>query len=330
MTAPFPAVPCDNPGPVAGRTIKILDGADYWTIYGLRIVNGIWVSGLNGHAGGQWFKGRVQAHDWQSRRALPGRGSYNPVAAQGIYAALGAKIRLPVDPAEGLRFIGNDISGRGVHIITGRRGEIAANNVHDIDCGIGPGIWVNAFSDFWHVYRNTVRNVASSDYLHYMQEGIRLGTASDYNVVEWNTVTDLPGDGRAITTDRDASWNVFQHNYVARTAIAYNDQEAGWGNRWVYNTAEAIRGADFTFRGADAGLEAPSFDRSTYLAYVACNHAATMSAGTVMRSTFKLNYFTTVRLSTNLKSYWTSAGNVWESQAAPPADHPRPVAAGIC
>lgn len=69
-------------------------------------------SGLNGHAAGEWFKGRVQAHDWQSRRALPGRGSYDPVGAQSIYAALSTTIHLPVDPAEGLRFIANDVSGR--------------------------------------------------------------------------------------------------------------------------------------------------------------------------------------------------------------------------
>lgn len=330
VTADFPSVPCNNMGPVAARTLKFLDGTDYWTVSGLRIVNGIWVTGLNGHAAGLWFKARVQAHDWQSRRALPGRGSNDPTAAEGIYAALSTKINMVVDPAEGLRFLNNDISGRGIHVIAGRRGEIGGNTIHDVACGIGPGVWVNVFSDFWRIHHNTVRNVGASTYLHYMQEGIRLGTASDYNLEEYNTVTDLPGDGRAVTTDRDASWNTFQYNNVARVRIGYNDQEAGWGNRWVRNTATAVTGVGFSFRGADANLKQPSFDRSTNMAYVACNHVDTMGAGTLMKSTFVTNYFKTVNLSPNLRAYWTSAGNTWNGSSAPPPPTPPQPAAGSC
>lgn len=330
VTATFPVVACNNSGPVAARTIKIVDGADYWTISGLRIVNGVWASGLNGHAALEWFNARVKAHDWQARRALPGRGSYDPANAKLIYAALTSKTGVRVDPVQGLRLVGNDITGRGVHVITGSEGEISANTIHDISCGIGPGVWVNTYSDFWHISKNTVRNVAASTYRHFMQEGIRLGSASSYNIEENNAVTDLPGDGRGITTDIDASWNTFQHNLVARTSIAYNDQESGWGNRWIYNAADSIRGPGFVFRGADAQLTQPSLDRSTNMAFVQCNHVDTMAAGTIMKSTFKTNYFRAVSLSTNLQKYWTSAGNTWDgSSKVPPSKPPQPPA-GAC
>ncbi len=333
VTASFPTMACNTPSPTVFRTFKILDGADYWTIQGLRIVNGVWMSGLNGTVPVAWLKNQFRSGNWQTRRSLPGRGSYDPTAARAIYPALSAKVGVPLDPTEGIRIIGNDISGRGVQIILARGGELGGNKIHDIDCGTGPGVWVNSYTDFWHVYDNSVSNVAASTYRHYMQEGIRTGSASAYNVVERNVVTDLPGDGRGITTDIDASWNTFSHNTVLRAQMGFNDQASGWGNRWVYNAADSMRGTGFAFRGVDAKFVKPSMNSSTYRADVQCNRIThsnvSMTAGALISSTFVNNYFSRIGLSTHLQQYWSSAGNTWNgSSKLPPKNPPQP--SGTC
>lgn len=335
VTATFPIVSCRASKPSMARTFFAAEGVDYWTIQGLNIVNGIWVSGSNFDAVAVWFKNLAkEAHDWQTRRSLPGRGTNDPATARGIYAALTAKLGVNVDPAEGWRILNNDISGRGVHATVTRDGELARNNIHNIACGIGPGAWINTYSDFWSVHNNRVSFVAASTYRHYMQEGIRFGSASSYNTIRDNFVSDLPGDGRAITTDIDASWNVFQHNSVTRTNFAYNDQSSGWGNNWLYNTANAIRGAAFVFRGADAALTAPDKNSTTYGAVVTCNRVTNtnlaMTAGAIAESTFSRNYFKHVNLSPNLRGYWTSAGNTWNGSTAPPPSYPVQPPAGSC
>jgi len=334
VTSSSPAPACNAMSPVVFRTFRILDGNDYWTIQGLRIVDGIWVSGLNGTVPVAWLKDQFRSGDWQTRRSLPGRGSYDPVAARGIYPALSAKVGAPLDPAEGIRIVDNDISGRGVQIILARGGELGGNSIHDIDCGTGPAVWVNSYTDFWHVHDNTVTNVAASTYRHYMQEGIRTGSASAYNVVEDNLISDLPGDGRGITTDIDASWNTFSHNTVARAEIGFNDQASGWGNHWLFNSVDEARGTGFAFRGVDAKFVKPSLNSSTYRAYVECNRISrstvSMTAGALIESTFVNNYFSRVGLGSNLANYWTSAGNIWNGSSAVPPQTPAQPPAGAC
>lgn len=334
VTASFPKPACNAPTPTVFRTLRILDGADYWTISGLRIVNGVWMSGLNGTVPVGWLKSQFRSGDWQTRRSLPGRGSYDPTMARGIYPALAAKVGVALDPVEGVRVVGNDISGRGVQIILARGGELGGNRIHDVDCGTGPAVWMTSYSDFWQVHDNTVSNVAASTYRHYMQEGIRTGSASAYNVVENNLVTDLPGDGRGITTDIDASWNTFSRNTVLRAQIGFNDQASGWGNKWVYNTADSMRGTGFAFRGVDAKFVKPSMNSSTYRAYVQCNRITasnvSMTAGALIQSTFVDNYFSHIGLSSHLLQYWTAQGNTWNgSSKVPPKRPPQPFT-GAC
>ncbi len=109
LTADFPAEPCGNTKPAMNRTIFAAGGVDYWTIQKMKIVNGIWISGSNFDTVAAWFHGRADAHDWQTRRSLPGRGIQDPVAAKGIYSALSNKLGVNVDPAEGWRILGNDM-----------------------------------------------------------------------------------------------------------------------------------------------------------------------------------------------------------------------------
>jgi len=334
VTATFRAQLCDSSTPSVRRTFYSDNGSDYWTIQGLRIVNGVWLSGTNSNLVASWFHDKARTKDWQTRRSLPGRGTNDAVAAEAIYAALTTKVGVPVDPAEGWKILDNDISGRGVHATVTRGGELGGNTIHDVDCGVGPGAWLTTYSDAWAVHDNSVARIAPSTYRHYMQEGIRFGSASSYNLIERNVVSDLPGDGRGITTDIDASYNVFRNNSVLRTQMGFNDQQSGWENQWLHNTADAIRGPAFAFRGADAKLTAPSFNSSTYHAYVECNRVTNsirpMTAGALMESTFVNNYFNKVTLSANLKTYWKQYNNRWNgSTELPPSSPPQPPA-GSC
>lgn len=334
LTATFPAEPCNATQPSTNRTIYAPGGVDYWTIQGLKIVNGIWISGTNYDAVAKWFHDLIDAHAWQTRRSFPGRGKNDPTGARGVYAALTTKLGYEVNPAEGWRILNNDISGRGVHATVSRSGEVGNNKIHNIACGIGPGIWVITFSDFWRVHHNRVSVIAASTWKHYMQEGIRLGSASNYNRVEFNTVSDLPGDGRGINTDVDSSYNLIQRNTVMRAQMGFNDQQSGWQNTWAYNTADAIRDSGFNFRSKDATLTAPSMDTTTYRSLVKCNRVTNsptaMNAGALNASTFQDNYFSRIILSPNLRNYWTKYNNTWNGSTVAPSSTPPQPPAGAC
>ncbi|MBB2987720.1 right-handed parallel beta-helix repeat-containing protein [Terracoccus luteus] len=340
VTESFEPADCAATQPNVNRTLMLREGVDWWTFEGLRVVGGVWVSGTNFSAPAAWIKEMTKRKgDWQTRRSLPGRGYVggrtavpDPAAAPGVYAALSRTLGVPLDPATGIRLLDNDISGRGIHVALGTRGAITGNTVHDVECGIGPGIWLNTYSDFWDISRNTVSRVADSRWLHYMQEGIRTGSASSYNTVSDNVVTELPTDGRGITTDIDASFNTFSHNTVRGVDIGLNDQESGWGNVWRGNLVVDNRGAGMVFRGADARLRQPSLNSSTLAAVVVCNVAPTSSlaAGALMSSTFTDNTFRQVSLATNLTSYWGRYGNTWNGRTALPPARPKPAPPGAC
>lgn len=129
-----------------------------------------------------------------------------------------------------------------------------------------------AFSNFWQVTGNDVSHIADSGDTHFMQEGIRLGTASNYNVVARNKVHDLGDDGR-IATDVDASFNTFEYNTVTNVPIGYNDEMSGWGNIWRKNTVTNFTILGFGFRMKDRVLKVPSKDTSTHYSIVADNVA---------------------------------------------------------
>lgn len=334
LTATFPAEPCNASKPSMNRTIFSSGGVDYWHIEGLNIVNGVWISGTGYDTIAAWFRKLAIAHDWRTRRALPGRGRNDPIAARGVYGALATKLGVTVDPAEGWHITGNDVSRRGVHATVTRDGELATNNIHNIDCGIGPGAWITTFSDFWRVHNNRVSFVAPSTYKHYMQEGIRLGAASNYNVVEDNTASDLAGNGRAFTTDLDASYDTIQRNNAMRALIGFNEQESGWQNRWLYNTADSMRAAGFSFRDKDSQLTLPSMNSSPYRPLVQCNRVTNtrtaLVAGALMQATFINNYFPRISLSTNLQHYWSQYKNTWNGATTVPSINPPQPAAGAC
>lgn len=334
LTTSFPAEPCNATKPSQNRTIYSAGGVDYWTIKGMKIVNGIWISGTNYDTVAAWFHDLTDAHDYQTRRSLPGRGTKDPAKARGVYTALSSKLNVTVDPAEGWRILNNDISGRGVHATVTSGGELGSNKIHNVICGSGPGAWITTFSDFWRVHHNRISFIAESTYKHYMQEGIRFGSASNYNRTEYNTVSDLPGDGRGINTDVDSSYNVFQRNTVTRAAIGFNDQQSGWQNSWLYNTASYIRESGFNFRSKDAPLKAPSLDTTTYRTLVQCNRVTNsvyaMNAGALNESTFLNNYFSRIILSPNLRTYWGRYKNTWNGSTVAPSSTPSQPPAGAC
>ncbi|HET7474567.1 MAG TPA: hypothetical protein VFJ97_00915 [Dermatophilaceae bacterium] len=346
LTADFRSPPCDAHAPALDRTIQVLGGADYWTVSHLNIVNGITVKGANGSAAMKYLTRLVNTGDWQARRRIPGRGSKDPVAAASAFDYLSAKTGVTINPSDGLRFVGNTITRRGIHIIAARYGEVRNNDIGPVDCGIGPGVWVNVFSDGWTVAGNHIHDIAASTFKHYMQEGIRLGSATSYAAVRNNLVEHLPGDGRAMNTDVDASWNTFRNNRANDVAMGYNDQMSGWGNVWDHNVASNFRVWGLNFRGIDASLPQPSLNSSTYLAVVTCNTAlggptdpmvgGGLHIGAAKSSTFANNTLSSAVLGDPVngfdyvRQYWGQEGNTWDGQPTPPPLHPAPPPPGTC
>lgn len=328
VTANLPAPNCKATSPNPDRTFRFDNGVDYWTVQNLNIVGGVWIAAKNGGAAQHYIGKLFTSGNWQTARSIPGRGSYDPTGAHNAIATLSQRTGSAIDPADGIKILNNDISSRGIQLIAARYGTISGNQIHNTLCGIGPAIWVNTYSDGWTITNNVIQNITPSPapVHHYMYEGIRLGSASAYNLVENNSVANIAADGRAFTTDVDASWNTFTKNVASGVAIGYNDQAAGWGNVWSYNAVSSPRTAGFSFRMMDAHLSQPSMNTSTYKAMVTCNKVTgsglAMQAGALIQSTFKLNYFASINLSNNLQRYWSAQGNTWNGSSAVPPAHP--------
>ncbi|MGL4175606.1 MAG: hypothetical protein ACRCSN_05965, partial [Dermatophilaceae bacterium] len=207
LAAPVSVPGCGATGPDGDRTVTFTKGASHWALGGLVIRGGVLISSKNAGAAQNWFAARIDSGDWQARRSVPGRGSRNPAAARDAIAHLSRLTGQTIVPSDHLVFVGNTVTGKGVMGRATRYGTFVGNTITDVACGTGPGLWLSTFSDGWTIARNTVSRVASSTASHYMQEGIRLGNSSSYNHITGNLVTDLPGNGRAVTTDQDASWN---------------------------------------------------------------------------------------------------------------------------
>ena len=335
---PVATMSCSNSRPAPDRTITINDGADYWTIQGLSINNGIWLAGKRSNNAYNWITNYVNAGNWSARRAAPGHGVYDPAAAR---TALVPFLRTvtghgDLDMVEGITIANNHLTGRGVYGALTSYGRITGNTIDKIPCGIGPGIWLMTFSNGWTISGNDVSDIAISSAAHFMQEGIRIGSAANYNEITGNTVHDLPGDGRGINTDVDASWNYIHHNTVRNVAIGYNDQMSGWGNRWEYNTVDGYRVYGIGFRLKDATLSAPSLHSSSYKSVARCNvaiHPLTekskaLGVGAMMNGTFAGNNLPKLWLSKNLKTYWSAQANTWNGSSAVPPDAPPYVPTG--
>lgn len=322
LTANLPMPPCNATAPDHYRTVHIYDGASYWTLSGLNIVGGVNILGDNSLIAHNWFAALMQGGAWQVRRAVPGRGSNDPAAARNAIAYIADKVDVPLVPADGIRLIDDVITRKGIHVTMGRYGEISGTRITDIACGTGPGIWFGTYSDGWSIRDNFVSRVADSTHKHYMQEGIRIDGASNYNLIDGNTVADLPTDGRAITTDQDASYNTFSNNTARNVSIGFNDQMSGWGNVWDHDVVTGYRDAGFAFRMMDSELALPSLNSSTYQATVTCNSAsgtgADLRVGASKESTFRSNAFHSIELADNLRGYWGAQGNTWNGSSNPP------------
>jgi hypothetical protein len=335
LSATLPVASCAATSPDPERTVRITRGASWWRLEGLTIEGGVYVIGTNSGAVKQWFGALIASGDWATRRSVPGRGVDDAVAAKGALADVSRRIGQPLVPSDGIALVGNTVTGKGIHSAMSRYGVISGNTVTDVACGTGPGIWLGNYSDGWLISANTVSRVAASTRSHHMQEGIRLGSASNYNTVTGNTVTDLPAGGRAFTTDQDSSYNVFSRNVAARVDQGFNEQMSGWGNTWSHNLATSYRVSGFTFRGKDTRLTTPSMDTSSYRTLVSCNSATggtgpAMSAGALMASRFDGNVFGSVDLGRNLRTYWTAQGNTWDGSALAPAKSPGLLTATGC
>lgn len=304
------AVSCSATSPTLNRAIKILYGADYWTISSLTIAGGILVSANNNN--------NLPATIFTSRN-LPGRGVYDPAAAATLLPQFG------VDPADHIRVVNNKITGRGIHVVASRWGEISGNEISNIACGTGAGIWINRFSDFWLVSNNYIHDNAVSDH-HPMEEGIRQGSGSSYNQILNNLVENLVGSGRGITADVMSSWNLMQGNTVRRADQGFNEQHGGWGNQWIGNLSEFNRTHGMNIDGKAGRLTWPN-DGVPAKIVVRCNTARNngkngLNIGAIQQSTFSNNSFTSVRLSPRLRAYWPSVGNTWDGSSTPPPTNP--------
>ncbi|RKT79745.1 chondroitinase B-like protein [Terracoccus luteus] len=321
LTADLRMPACNATAPDPDRTIRFTKGASHWTITGLSIRGGVMIMGGNAGNVRDWLN--RNAENWQARRAVPGRASYEPTSTAAALEHLQGQVRVPLRPSVGIRIVGNDLTLKGIHSAMNDFGLISGNEIHDIACGTGPGVWLGTFSDGWRISDNDVHDIAPSTWKHYMQEGIRVGGSSAYNTVTGNVVHDLPGDGRAFTTDEDGSWNTISFNTARDVAIGLNDQKAGWGNRWVGNRVENARAAAISLRAMDSRLTWPSMNSSTRLATVACNTVSgsgvVFQAGATMSTTVSGNTMSgAVQLAKPLRSYWPSVGNTWNGSTAAP------------
>ena len=315
---------CSNRRPSSRRTIKIMTGADYWTFQGLNIVHGAYLSGKGSGKAYSWHAGLVKKGLWEPRRQVPGTGSRNPTAARGAAAYLAKVTGTAMDPVEGISFIGNTMTGRGIYASLSNSGVVKDNVIKDIICGTGPGVWAMNHSNFWQVSGNDISRIKPAVGAHFMHEGIRFGSAANYNTITNNYVHDLEGDGRAFNTDVDGSWNTFSNNRAANVAIGYNDQMSGWGNTWTNNTVTRYRTYAFAFRMKDGSLRLPSKHSSTNGAIVSGNVASSpaggrgLGVGGSMNSKFTGNTFPNVFLGKYLTSYWGKYGNTWNGSTRPP------------
>ena len=342
LTDSFRARSCAENGPAVDRTVKIKDGADFWTVKGFTINNGVWVSGDNANRFTSWFFDRApwfmmgrKVGNWQERRAIPGQSKPDQAASRSAISYMNARMglsgRAAMDPSEGVQLIGNTVTGRGIHATLARDGKMLGNTVRNIDCGTGPGIWVVALSSNWQVSGNDVSDVKDTK-VHHMQEGIRVSDAASYNTISGNRVHDMPTDGRGFTTDVDASFNTFQGNTATNVYIGYSDEMSGRGNKYLGNTADRVRKYGFGLMSPDWNAARPSVDTSTQDVVMSCNRVTNSPspqfiAGSSMGGRFDRNSFRGALLAPNLQRYWGSAGNLWDGRPASPGKSLAPSAA---
>ena len=334
LTASLAMPSCGATGPDINRTVRFKGGASYWVIQGLNINGGVYIPGQGVQYAYAWMQQYIKNGDWRTVRAVPGRGTNDRSAAAGAIAYVAARTGKTLKPVDGVQLLNNTITRKGIHVTMSRYGAIKNNTITDIACGVGPGIWFGTYSDGWTVTGNKLARIAASTVKHYMQEGIRVDTGSDYNLIDGNTISDLPGDGRAFTTDVTASYNTFTHNTATNVAIGFNDQMAGWGNLWSHNTVTGYRSAGIAFRMMDAPLKAPSMATSTYGSTVSCNTVSGtgsgLQIGAMTKSAVTDNKLPSIKLGPHVSSYWVAQGNTFNGKAVVPTAGATTIRTGVC
>ena len=334
LTASLTMPSCGATGPDINRTVRFRNGASYWVLQNLKISGGVYIPGQGVQNAYKWMQKYISNGDWRTIRAVPGRGTNDRTAAKGAVAYVASKSGSTLKPIDGVKLIGNTITRKGIHVTMSRYGTIQGNTISDVACGVGPAIWFGTYSDGWSVTGNKIARVAASSVKHYMQEGIRVDTGSNYNLIDANTISDLPGDGRAFTSDVTASYNTFTHNTASNVAIGFNDQMAGWGNLWSHNTVTGYRDAGIAFRMMDAPLKAPSMATSTYDSTVSCNTVSGtgsgLQIGAMMKSRVTDNKLASIKLGPNVTSYWVPQGNTFNGKAVVPTSGATTIRAGVC
>jgi len=334
LTASLAMPSCGATGPDINRTVRFRNGASYWVIQGLTINGGVYIPGQGVQYAYAWMQRYIKNGDWRTVRAVPGRGTNDRTAAAGAIAYVAARTGKTLKPVDGVQLLNNTITRKGIHVTMSRYGAIKNNTITDIACGVGPGIWFGTYSDGWTVTGNRLARIAASTVKHYMQEGIRVDTGSNYNLIDGNTISDLPGDGRAFTTDVTASYNTFTHDTATNVAIGFNDQMAGWGNLWSRNTVTGYRSAGIAFRMMDAPLKTPSMATSTYGSTVSCNTVSGtgsgLQIGAMMKSTVTDNKLPSIKLGPHVSSYWVAQGNIFNGKAAAPTTGATTIRTGTC
>jgi len=321
LTATLPMPSCGATGPDANRTIRMMQGSSYWNFLGLNIRGGALISSYGAQYAQNWFSAKVNANDWQARRAVPGRSTNDPTAGRGALAYVAKVSGHTITPSTGVSFINNTITVKGIMARAAVSGIIAGNTVTNIACGTSPAIWLSTFSDYWQIVGNDVSNVAHSTASHYMEEGIRLGNSSAYDIIMQNNVHNLAALGRGIATDQDSSFNLIQQNTASYVYVGYNDEMSGWGNRWLSNTVTNYTNAGFSMRMADGKFTTPQMNSSTNGVIVKCNKATgaqDFQAGGMMNATIASNAFTHVFLGKNLRGYFGAQGNTWNGSKTTP------------
>lgn len=308
LEAAFSARPCTERAPAYERTIMIANGTDYWFIRDLDISNGIFVSGSLTD---------LQLRHRVRDRTLPGRSNYDPKAADATLPAVGS------NGADYIRIVNNNITKRGIYTSQARYMRITGNEIHEIDCATGGGIWLSRFSDKAIVSGNHIHDVlADSTTPHWQSEGIRLGSASMYNLIEDNIIENLGPGSRGIGADVQSGWNIIRRNYAARADHGLSDQAGNWGNRWVYNVSDENRkyGFSLSVNGSYADSLLPKFVNMT------CNEsrseAVALRLGAAHKSTFSNNKFDTVVLNDKIRTEWGQVGNKWDGSSRAPPRNP--------
>lgn len=323
LTAKLAYPTCGGSGPDPKRTFTFVKGASHWVLQGLKVDGGIIVVSQNADEVLKWQESAISSHDWQTRRAVPGAATRDAVAARDQVDYLAKAVNATVIDSTDVQLLGNTVTGKGIFGRMLTYGVLSGNTVSDIACGTGPAIWLANYSRGNVIGGNVVTRVATSSYSHYMQEGIRLGNGSDYNVVVDNRVRDLPTNGRGITTDQDSSWNLITGNRVNSVDIAYNEEMSGWGNTWTHNVANNARVAAYSFRMEDGALSAPSRDTSSFYSQVSCNIAwnspVDVQVGAIGGAAFRSNRVGTVKLSKQVVGYWAAEGNTWNGSSTAPS-----------